>query len=284
MFSLKIQNAKNEIFELTHDSQNYYVIDVQGLAPPKTAINTSVSGTIDGSFFNSARVEQRNIVITLVFNGDIEANRQRLYNIFSTKQPCKIYFKNKNRDVTIDGYVEAFECNLFAQREQAQISLICPRPYFEDLEIIYTELAQIVRMFEFPFSISAADPVPMSEIQSYPLCTINNNGDVECGVIMSIDFTDSANGFKIYNVTTQKKIGFDFVFADGDNLVINTKSGNMGATLTRAGQTINLLNYFADGSEWIKLALGDNDFTFTATSGASGIRIVFANAALYGGV
>ena len=53
LFTLKIQNARNEIFELTHDSKNYSVISVQGLAPPQTVVNTSTGGLIDGTFFNS---------------------------------------------------------------------------------------------------------------------------------------------------------------------------------------------------------------------------------------
>lgn len=284
MFTLKIQNPSGEVFELTHNSQDYQIVDVQGLAPPPIAVNTAASGMIDGSFFNSARVEERNIVIIIVFNGDIEGNRQRLYKMFPVKQPCKIFFKNKNRDVYIEGYVETLECSLFSQREQAQISLICPRPYFESLSTVYSELARIVRMFEFPFSISANDPVPMSEIMSYPLCTISNGGDVESGFEMTIGFDDSANGVKIYNVTTQQMLGFDFVFSAGDEVTISTRSGSLEVTLLRSGQKSSLLNFLASGSRWLKLTVGDNDFTFSATSGADGIRIVFATADLYGGV
>ena len=63
MYSLKIENTNGEIFELTHDFSNYYVTDVSGLTPPATTINTAKAGIIDGTFFNSASVEERNIVI-----------------------------------------------------------------------------------------------------------------------------------------------------------------------------------------------------------------------------
>lgn len=131
MYTLKIENTNGEIFELTHDFSNYYVTDVSGLTPPATTINTAKAGIIDGTFFNSASVEERNIVISLTINGDIEANRQKLYRIFPRKTPCTIYFKNANRDVKIKGYVETIECDPFVKREKAQISIICPRPYFE---------------------------------------------------------------------------------------------------------------------------------------------------------
>lgn len=284
MFTLKIENAKGQIFELTHNNQNYNIIGIEGLTPPATAVNTSTGGLIDGTFYNSSRVEQRNIVITLVLNGDIETNRQQLYKIFNIKKLCTIYFQNENRNVQIIGYVETLESDLFTMREQVQISIICPRPYFEDLETIYTELSEIMRMFEFPFSIEYNDPIPFSEILEYPLCTINNGGDVECGCTIGIAITANVTGLTIYDTTQQTFIGFNYSFQAGDEITINTISGQMGATLTRQGQNINLLNYLIQNSTWFRLDLGDNDFTFTAESGADAVNVTFATANLYGGV
>ena len=282
MFSLKIKNAKGEIFELTHDNRNYYVVGIQGLTPPATAVNSS-TGAGDGGYYNSSRVEQRNIVIDIMLNGDIEGNRQRLYKIFNLKKSCEIYFKNTNRDVKITGYIEIIDGDLFVEREQIQISIICPRPYFEDLNTIYTELSKILRMFEFPFSIS--NPVPFSEIVDYPLCTINNTGDVECGCILSINIFSDVEGLTVYNVTKQEFFGLNYSFIAGDEIVINTVSGKFGVKLIRNGIETNLLNFVKMNSKWFQLEQGDNDFTYTTTSGADdAVMINFATAALYGGV
>lgn len=282
MFSLKIENANGEIFELTHDSENYNIIGVQGLTPPPIVINASTGGNVDGTFYNSSRLNQRNIVITIVLNGDIESNRQRLYQIFNLKKPCTIYFKNANRDVKIQGYVETLEADLFTQREQVQVSIICPRPYFEDLNTIYTELSQIIRMFEFPFEIE--QPIPFSEIEENPLCTIINAGDAESGFVMRLSFTATITELKIYNTTTQKFIGFDYTFLDQDELTINTMSGQMGVTLIRDSQEINLLNFIAANSTWLKLALGENKFTYTTSDFTENVNITFITTNLYGGV
>lgn len=287
MFTLKIENARGEIFELTHDNSNYAVVGVQGLTPPPTAVNTSGAGLIDGTFHNSSIVEQRNIVIDIILQGDIEANRQRLYKIFNIKKPCKIYFANQNRNVQIIGYVETLDGDLFVQREQMQISIICPRPYFEDLNTIYTELSYIERKFKFPFSINVGEPVPISTIEEYPLCTINNGGDVETGCIMTVEISSTVSGLRIYNSTLQQFFGINKTFYAGDTITINTMSGQMGVTLTSGGQRKNLLNYVIAGSTWFKLAVGDNDFTYTVTSGGSvpgSVRIIFATSNLYGGV
>lgn len=284
MFTLKIENANGEIFELTHDSRNYAVIGVEGLTYPPTAVNTSTGGGLDGTFHNSSRVDQRNIVITIILNGDIEANRQRLYKIFNLKKPCKVYFQNENRSVFITGYVETLEGDLFVKREQMQISIICPRPFWEDLNTIYTELSNTLKLFEFPFSIAFNNPIPFSDHIDYPLAVIDNIGDIEAGVIMNVSITDTVQGLKLYNLTTQKYIGFDYAFADGDELRIDTISGEMSAMLNRNGDMINLLNYMADGSTWLKLLPGENEFSYAATAGADSVSCTFALSALYGGV
>lgn len=283
MFTLKIQNTKGEIFELTHNSKDYYITSVQGLTPPPTNINTATAGTIDGTFFNSARVNQRNLVITCVINGDIETNRQRLYKIFPRKTKCTVYFKNKNRDVKIDGYVETLDGDLFSMREQIQISIICPRPYFQALNDLYNELSKILALFEFPFSIT--NPIPFSELLDVPIATIDNTGDAMCGTVIDVDVYGSVTGLKIIDTTTQKYFELNYSFQANDHIVINTNSGAMGVQLQRSGVITNLLNYVTQGSTWLKLAPGENVFTFTlATGSEDDVKINFSTALLFGGV
>ena len=191
-FTLKIQNTKGEIFELTHNTRDYVVADVQGLTRPPTTINTSACAGIDGTFFNSARMEQRNIVIDLILRGDIEGNRQRLYRIFPAKTPCTVYFKNWNRDVKIKGYVETLEGDIFAVREQMQISIICPKPFWQDMQTIYTELSSMVNRFKFPFSIEAENPIPIASYGDPGCAIIENPGDVETGFICRIRISSKA--------------------------------------------------------------------------------------------
>ena len=280
MFTLKIENTKGEIFELTNDETNYAVVGVSGLTRPDTTVNTS-SGVTDGEYYNSSKVGMRNIVIDILLRGEIETNRQRLYKIFPLKTTCTVYFKNYNRDVKIKGYVEVLDGDLFVEQEQIQISIICPQPYFESLKTLYTELSKIMRLFEFPFCI--AEPIPFSEKRNLPLCSILNNGDTTCGVILTISITGEVSDLKIYNTATQQFFGLDYEFQENDQITINTQSGQKNISLIRDGETINLLSSMQAGSSWIQLATGINNFTFTA-DGADFVKIIFATVELYGGV
>ena len=282
MFTLKIENTRGEIFELTNNEQDYAVIGVSGLTRPETTVNTS-SGVSDGEYYNSSKLGMRNIVIDLVLRGDIESNRQRLYRIFPLKTACTVYFKNQNRDVRIKGYVEVLDGDLFVEQEQIQISIICPQPYFESLKTLYTELSKIVRMFEFPFSIQVGEPIPFSEIHNLPLCSILNNGDAECGLILTIAISGEVQDLKIYHTATPEFLGFDYSFQAGDQITIHTLTGQKKMILIRDGEEINLLNYMLPGSSWFQLAVGINDFTFTA-SNQDFVKILFATTELFGGV
>lgn len=283
MFTLKIENAAGAVVELTHDRKNYGIISVQGLTRPPAQINTATAGTVDGAFYNSARLEMRNIVIAVIPFGDIEGNRQRLYDTFPLPHtPCTVYFENKNRSVKIQGYVETLEGDLFQNRETIQVSIICPRPYWQDLTTIYTELSQTLARFEFPFSIT--EPIPISEYTEYPVATVINSGDVISGLVIHGSVTGAVSGLMIYNSTTRQYIGFDYAFQSGDEITVSTLSGSLSARLLRQGQTINLMQYLATGSTWLKLALGENNFTFSTADGAEDIKITLETVNLYGGV
>ena len=132
MYTLKIRNSRGEIYELTHNRRMYSVGSVSGLTLPMVNINTAAAGTQDGEVYSSSHMNRRNIVITLVLEGDIERSRQLLYTIFPLHSPVTVYYQTFNRDLYIDGYLEIIDGSLFAQREAMQISIICPDPYFRN--------------------------------------------------------------------------------------------------------------------------------------------------------
>ena len=284
MFTLKVDNGQ-EITELTHDLNNYGVISIQGLTPTATTINTSIAGNIDGSFFNSARAEARNIVITVDLRGDIEGNRQRLYTLFPRKKEITLYFKNKNRDVRINGWVETLEADLFVQREQVQISIICPRPYFQSINSPVNLVDDVQALFEWPFSISADDPVEISAESTTPIYTYYNAGDIETGAVFTFSFGGAVTGLTLTNYTTQAYIGINYSFSAGDVLTVSTIQGALFAKLTHNGAEQNMLNYLISGSTWVKLAVGTNELIYTVTTGDdSDVICSFTAPTLFGGV
>ena len=283
LFTLKIENANGQIFDLTSETNRYIVTDISGLTRPDMTVNTSES-IADGSFFNSIRMPMRNIVINIRLRGEIETNRQQLYEIFPEKTPCTLYFQNQNRNVKISGFTEKLSGSIFSEKEEIQVSILCPKPYFEDLETVQQTLSRVAKLFEFPFSIEVNEPILISEIQELPSCTILNGGNVKCGCILDISVLGDVKGLRIYNVTTQEMFGFNFDFQAGDSIHINTTTGNKECFLWRESVKINLLFYRLHGSKWFELASGTNIFTLRVNEGLENVKISFSVVELYGGV
>lgn len=124
-------------FELgAPEKTGLYIKSIDGLGPGKASINTTNIASDDGSIFNSARSEQRNIVLTLGclqvdgVTKTIEDARQLTYKYFPKKKPLKFYILTDNRELEITGYTESNNPNIFSDKETVQISIICPDPLF----------------------------------------------------------------------------------------------------------------------------------------------------------
>ena len=154
MYTAQIENSSGNLFTLTGNEPVYQILSITGLNPPNAQINTTTIVGLDGAVFNSSKLETRNLVLTIKINGDVETNRLLLYSYFKTKDKCTFYYSNNSRDVSIEGYVESVECDLFSNNELAQISIICPYPYFKALTQIITDFSNVTPQFVFPFSIN----------------------------------------------------------------------------------------------------------------------------------
>lgn len=282
MFTLIVENENHERLELTH-SDLYDVLKIDGLSPPAASIATSNVVGIDGVKFNSSKIGQRNLVIYLNIKAPIEENRQRLYKYFRVKRKCKIYFKNQNRDVYIEGYVETFENDLFGNLQQPQISIICPEPFFKAIDEILVEFSNTISLFEFPFSIEETG-IEFSKIEILTT-TYVNVGDVETGAI--ITFRATANQVLnpiIYNRTTNEYFGLTVDMSEGDSIVINTLQGQKSVKLIHAGVETNILSKRTGGSSWIQFVPGENELSYECDEGTENLTVSVSAIQKYEGV
>lgn len=306
IYSFTITNYLGDTIKLTLREpalSGFLIKSVTGLGPVKANINTTEVATNDGSKFNSARLTQRNIVFQMVFvdtlNGEsIEDIRQKSYKYFPTKKNVDIIIETDNRYVKTTGYVESNEPNIFSSQEGAQISIICPDPYFYtagDNGDIVTEFYSIAPMFEFPFSNeSLTDPmIVFSEIQIRAAGVITYYGDTEIGIVIRIHALGEATNIAIYNTDTREVMRIDTdkikkITGKGltvsDDIIINTAKGNKSITLLREGVSYNILNCLGKNPDWFTLTKGDNVFAFTAETGITNLQFRVENKIIYEGV
>lgn len=287
--------------ELRRPEQSGFLIkSVSGLGPSKANINTTEVSTNDGSFFNSARLNQRNIVFDFIFvesinRESIEDIRQKSYKYFPIKKNVDLLIETDNRIVKTTGYVESNEPNIFSSQEGAQISIICPDPYFYSTEKTVTIFSGLEPLFEFPFENNSLTDnlLEFGEIIVNQEKTVFYKGDSEVGVVIHIHAIGEATNLTIYNALTREVLKIDTdrlealtgsVIKAGDDIIISTIKGQKFIRLIRDGEYINILNCLGRNSDWFRLVKGDNVFGFTAETGVTNLQFRIENSIVYEGI
>ena len=282
----------------------FAICSISGLGPVKANINTTDLATDDGSVFNSARALKRNITMSLKFfessQRTVEDVRQSSYRYFPLKKPLTLIVETDNRLAYCTGYVESNEPDIFSSDERANISIICPDPWFYEyggsggtIEIF----SNIHALFEFEFpSIEGQDELEFGEYDDSSSGVLNYEGDVEVGAIITMHMLGNATGIEIFNNTTHQLMSINTdviatIMADhggalkaADDIIICTEPGRKGATLRRGGFDYNILNALGINSDWIYLVRGGNLLGFNASSGEENIQMTVESEMAYEGV
>lgn len=289
------------VLNLARPEESGFIVEsVTGLGPGKANINMTEVATNDGGLFNSSRLPNRNIVISLkyMWKDSIEDVRQLSYKYFPIKKKLKLLIETDNRLAEIEGYTESDEPNIFSKEEGSTISIVCPNPFFYSAGengINTTIFYGVEPLFEFPFSNESLYEclLEMGEIQNQTEKTVVYSGDSEIGITITIHAIGEVKNITIYNTGTRENMRIDTDklktltgsgIVAGDEIVICTVKGNKSITLLRNGKTTNILNCLDKASDWFQLAKGDNIFAYTAEEGSSNLQFKIENRIIYEGV
>lgn len=154
------------------DYSGILITNIDGLGAEKANIYTTDYGSIDGSFYNSSRLPERDIDLTLmpiITNGiyeydgsqwklnrhsrSIEDHRLKIYEYFPIKQKVTLTFETDSRIAECEGYVATNKPDIFEQNETFAITVTCPDPYFYDVQsydgITITQFTAVEKQFQF---------------------------------------------------------------------------------------------------------------------------------------
>lgn len=284
MYNLTVKNESGEKMELSHNPR-FTVVKVEGLNPPPANIGMTKIASAHGSRKNTASIPSRNLTITLKINSPVAENRIDMYKYFKTGEDVTIYFKNEVRNVFIEGIVESVEGSLFTNNETFQISILCPQPFFKDVDYFISEIAKITALFEFPFEIEEGGK-EFSTYDQYRVSEIFNTGDTDTGILIRLEAEGTVIDPIIWNSSTREFFGVSIWMEAGDVLEISTMFSNKYIHYTQAGNTaiVNRLSDKIEGSTWLQLHPGQNSFTYTTEEGDDNVKLTFTGNSLYGGV
>lgn len=289
--SIRVVNHLDEslLMELGFPERSGFIVEhVDGLGASNANVNVTELSTSDGALYNSARVNTRNITMTLRFLGtpSIEDTRQKTYKYFPIKKNIQLIFETDNRISVIKGYVESNEARIFNQETGTLISVICPDPFFYSLQKNITVFSGVEAAFEFPFSNESLDEsrLEMGRINNYTEQNVFYSGDMGIGVNILIHAVGPVSNISIYNTQTREAMKLNLELISGDDLMISTIKGAKQVILLRAGNFINAVNYLDKTSDWFELSKGDNVFTYLADSGVENLQFVVQNQVRYEGI
>lgn len=291
--SLKIVMGRPEL-------SGFHIQEITGLGPPKANINATENSTDDGSVYNSARLDARNIVMKLVLfpNPTIEHTRQSSYKYFPIKKPVTLVIETDNRICETVGYVETNTPNIFSKQESISISIICHDPYFYSYGEDGTNVVVfhgVESGFEFPFSNESLTEnlIEFGAQSQDTYQTVYYTGDAEIGMTISIHAIGEAKNISIFNTVTRESMRIDTdklaqitgsgIIA-GDDIIICTVKRSKTIYLLRNGVYINILNCLDRDADWFQLSKGDNLFAYTVDEGLENLQFRIENRTIFEGV
>ena len=301
--SLTVTNYVGDSIELElgrPELSGLVIESIDGIGPGKATINTSPVVTKDGSIFNRARASDRNITIRFRFlwHDTIEDARHLTYKYFPLKQKLNLVFETDRRSLTIDGYVESNEPDIFSKESGTDISIICPYPFFYSAENggnQVTFFGSSESLFEFPFSNESLTEklIEFGSITRETTRVLYYEGDVDTGCIIQFRILGEVENIGLSNIGTGESITIETdklseviggPLQSGDIIVISTEQGNKYVRFIRGETTYNILNCMDKDMDWFTLRKGDNVFAVSADGGSDNIEVTIENKIVYEGV
>lgn len=284
MFSLILENEDGN--QLTFDQGSPFTIsEIQGLNPPEATINTSQIAMFDGGKFNSAKLQMRTINIAFAIEYEAAKNRIEVFKVLKSKQWVKMYYSGDYRQVFIEGYIQSIDISYFTMKQIVTCAILCPSPYFKEAQEIVDGLLEVIGIFHFPFASTAEPQLVMGSISNEISMTVENDGDVDTGMIIVLFARLPVSNPKVYNYITQDYIGVQYNMLAGDQITIDTRQGEKSVTLLRNGVETNLFNYLMRGSTWLQLDANGSTFVHEVETGeASSLNLTIKHYNLFEGV
>ena len=260
------------------DFTPFLLEDAAGIYEQSAKVNITENTLTDGSTYQSSVLQSRNIVLSLRDLNDHLANRQFLLSLFPPKSKGTLIFRDGEEERQTDYYVEKLTSDGIHSARTYQISLICPDPYFYDIEDYSITLAAYVPNFTFAHEFTSVKE-ELGYRQINRLQDIKDEiGSDNIGITITIEASGAVQNPEVTRVESNEhiQIGTDSMplnMVAGDKIIITTADNNKKIFLERNGTRTNISQYLSDDSTFIQLHRGDNTIGYSAASGIDSMVI-----------
>ncbi len=261
------------------------ITSVTGLESSSLELSTSDNALIDGASVEGKKIKPRPIHIEASFrdNKNNSINRQKVIKFFNPKYTGNAIITcvgvSRNIEYELEGWTFKKKANMDTKLS-ILVDLICPDPYMLHVDNYGKNIANITKMFAFPWLITTkkqtadiyaavapeykgtlSGSMPMGYRTLQKEVVLANDGDVPTGVqIKFVATRGTVTNPKITNIKTGQYMRVITELKKGDVLLVDTNDRHQVIELN--GE--NYYQHIDRKSEAFKLEVGDNYLEYDA--------------------
>lgn len=272
-----IRIAKDSIYRLPQGG-------VEGIESTELEAVITEYASMDGGYSEGVKIPPRPIRLSFVVDDlrQTEEVRNRLIAFFSPKKHGTLTIERGGKKRKID-FVMAegprfIQNNIVLDKLRVELSLVCPDPYFRDVNPSKVNFMHPVPLLTFPFNSIAGGGITTGILTVTDTATLVNDGDVPVGIICDI----TASGGTVTNPRITMNGQYVRVIKTldiGDTLKINTIQGSKGISVNGVNRFI-----FDRKSVFFQLPVGESTITISADAGVKDAKASFEYSFKYLGV
>ena len=264
-------------------NQYFTLTGVDGFTTVTSSVASVTVPFVDGDTITNIQAQPRSVTLYLWLKetAGIEAAKRYILQYVKPKLTGTLQLQQDSRNIELVGVVEAIELPRFDQGCTMAITLHCSQPYWADIDFVVAEISQIIDLHYFPIPEGGLafpqEGVPFGAFDDDLTQELDNLGDVETGMIITIIALGTVTNPKIYNTQTGEYIGINDTLNGNDAVTISTIKGQK--TITKNG--VNIIDKIMSGSTFLQLETGTNEFTIEASSGIDYLYFTLTYKQLY---
>lgn len=284
-------NENNLMLTFDDTFSPWLLENCEGIYVVKNNVSTSENTMTDGSTYQSSTASMRNIVLTLRDHpeSDHKENRQLLYSLFKAKSEGVFTYYEGDTVRQIVYHVEDVDIDSVPRSRRATVSLLCPDPFFTDLEDVSVKMAGWVSDFQWQHEFTAAGEEFGHRTAEYIKTIENESAADHIGLTITLEASGAVLNPAVTLVEQNESIqvgtsGKPLQMIAGDKVIITTHINNKHAYLMRAGVKTDINEYLSEDSEFLQIMNGNNTFGYSADGGENYLSVTISFRYRYPGV
>lgn len=252
-------NHRGSTITFTYDFP-FFLISADGLYKVEGDVSTTSNAFGIGESYNGTGIPKRPIVITGIIKDNFVQKREILRDMFPLDSYGTLYYYEENIERKIDYIVEDLDVEEKGIPRTFTISLICPYPYFKDIEESLISISSWTPEFVFPIISEEGKGFIFGSKNNTTMGSIENTSNIEVGMTIHFIANGEVKNPYLVNVETQEKITIDTTMKRGDEIIITTHRNNRNILYYEeaTGKTEDRNYLLGYGSKFLQVHSGKN--------------------------